>query len=126
MRHGALGAGALATSSLWLSELARAQGGTITNVVANPRVAQALTGWQPYAESGSTLPLVRRTDDGVSPGTTCAELTFTSTSSQHRGAILIMRDAPSMACTPNEILWVQAAGKIVAADAGAELWLSLA
>ena len=126
MLRGALGAGALATSSLWLPELSWASGTTIENLVRNPRVAQALDGWVGYAETGSAT-IARRTDDGLAPATTCAQVTFTSTSSLHRGAALISRTAgTTMPCTAGQVLWVQGAGKLVSGDAGAELWLSVA
>jgi hypothetical protein len=122
VRQGVLGTGALAVASLALPEIAFAQGDTISNLICNPRAARSLAGWVGYAPEGLATPPVRRSSTGLNTPPSCAELTFTSAAK--RGALLIGHDATTP-CAWGDLLWVQAAGQMVAGTPGAELHLTI-
>src|SRR5947209_2394330 len=99
--RGAVGGLAL-TAAGWAfpSSSARLQSesGRLLNLVANPRGARSLDGWEALVP-GRDAPELRRTDNGVelSPG-------------EAFGGIRAGRNQP-IACSPGDILWVQADAK---------------
>ena len=123
----AVGLGAAATASLWLPELvrdARAQTGTITNLVPNPRAAGGTTvPWGGFVTgTGSSVQgFSYLTNDGYAPAASCAEYAVTPGLTVGTAAIYPPRTAVGTV-NPGDVVWAHVAAKIALANLTYNLW----
>ncbi len=118
-----IGAG-VGIGSLYLRPgMAWATGGNVTNLLPNPKCASGLSGWSGDVGSGPAALLTRVTSDGVSPGSTSAELsvaTAGATCSMYAG---LDTTGYKITCSYDDIIFIRAAVKVTELPSGASIQL---